>query len=105
MDTKDRLIVALDVPSVAAAAAMVEKLGQTKRRPRSDIPRRALGKTGVDVSILCFGGAHWGRMEDDTEAIRVLHEAIDAGITFLDNAWEYNNDVPVAANTAALLVA
>ena len=55
-----------------------------------DIPRRALGKTGVDVSILCFGGAHWGRMEDDAEAIRVLHEAIDAGVTFFDNAWEYN---------------
>lgn len=56
----------------------------------SEIPRRALGKTGVDVSILCFGGAHWGRMEDDAEAIRVLHEAIDAGVNFLDNAWEYN---------------
>lgn len=55
-----------------------------------DIPTRALGTTGVKVSILCFGGAHWGRIEQDTEAIRVLHEAIDAGITFLDNAWEYN---------------
>ncbi len=55
-----------------------------------EIPRRALGKTGVDVSILCFGGAHWGRMADDADAIRLLHEAIDAGITFLDNAWEYN---------------
>ncbi len=55
-----------------------------------EIPKRALGKTGVHVSILCFGGAHWGRMENDAEAIRVLHEAIDAGVTFLDNAWEYN---------------
>jgi aryl-alcohol dehydrogenase-like predicted oxidoreductase len=55
-----------------------------------EIPQRALGKTGVKVSVLCFGGAHWGRMENDAEAIRVLHEAIDAGVTFLDNAWEYN---------------
>ena len=55
-----------------------------------EIPERALGKTGVSVSALCFGGAHWGRIESDAEAIRVLHEAIDAGITFLDNAWEYN---------------
>jgi aryl-alcohol dehydrogenase-like predicted oxidoreductase len=49
-----------------------------------------LGKTGVQVSALCFGGAHLGRIENDAEAIRILHEAIDAGMTFLDNAWEYN---------------
>jgi predicted aldo/keto reductase-like oxidoreductase len=55
-----------------------------------EVPKRLLGKTGVQVSALCFGGAHWGRIEDDAEAIRILHEAIDAGVTFLDNAWEYN---------------
>lgn len=55
-----------------------------------DIPVRPLGKTGVKVSALCFGGAHWGRIGDDAEAIRILHEAVDAGVTFLDNAWEYN---------------
>lgn len=55
-----------------------------------EVPKRTLGKTGVEVSALCFGGAHWGRMQHDSEAIHVLHEAIDAGITFLDNAWEYN---------------
>ena len=55
-----------------------------------EIPRRALGKTGVQVSALCFGGAHWGRIQDDAEAIRLLHAAIDAGVNFFDNAWEYN---------------
>ena len=55
-----------------------------------NIPRRMLGKTGVEVSALCFGGAHVGRIQDDAEAIRLLHAAIDAGVTFLDNAWEYN---------------
>ncbi|MDR4480443.1 MAG: aldo/keto reductase [Nitrospira sp.] len=55
-----------------------------------EIPRRALGNTGVQVSALCFGGAHWGRIQDDAEAIRLLHAAIDAGVNFLDNAWEYN---------------
>ena len=54
------------------------------------IPTRALGKTGVDVSVLCFGGAHWGRISTEAEGIRVLHEAIDSGVTFMDNAWEYN---------------
>ena len=55
-----------------------------------DVPTRPLGKTGVHVSALCFGGAHWGKIKDDGEAIRILHEAIDAGVTFMDNAWEYN---------------
>jgi aryl-alcohol dehydrogenase-like predicted oxidoreductase len=55
-----------------------------------EIPKRMLGKTGEQVSALCFGGAHWGRMDSEAEAIRVLHEALEAGITFLDNAWEYN---------------
>jgi aryl-alcohol dehydrogenase-like predicted oxidoreductase len=55
-----------------------------------EVPKRALGKTGVDVSVLCFGGAHWGRMSSEAEAMRVLHEAIDAGVAFMDNAWEYN---------------
>jgi len=55
-----------------------------------EVPKRMLGKTGVQVSALCFGGAHWGRMDSESEAIRVLHEALEAGVTFLDNAWEYN---------------
>jgi aryl-alcohol dehydrogenase-like predicted oxidoreductase len=55
-----------------------------------EVPRRPLGKTGVEVSALCFGGAHLGRIRDDAEAVRLLHDAIDAGVTFLDNAWEYN---------------
>lgn len=56
----------------------------------ADVPLRPLGHTGVKVSALGFGGAHWGRMDNSGEAIRILHEAIDAGVTFLDNAWEYN---------------
>jgi aryl-alcohol dehydrogenase-like predicted oxidoreductase len=59
-------------------------------RPASGgIPRRVLGTTGVEISALCFGGAHLARIASETEAIRILHEAIDEGITFMDNAWEY----------------
>jgi len=54
------------------------------------IPRRPLGKTGEEVSILCLGGAHLGRTPSEAEAIRIVHAAIDAGMDFLDNAWEYN---------------
>ncbi|HEV2073538.1 MAG TPA: aldo/keto reductase, partial [Thermomicrobiales bacterium] len=53
------------------------------------IPTRPFGGTGDQVSILGLGGAHIGKPSED-EAIRIVHEAIDAGVTFLDNAWEYN---------------
>jgi aryl-alcohol dehydrogenase-like predicted oxidoreductase len=56
-----------------------------------DIPRRPLGKTGIDVSILAIGGSHLGRVSNQNEATRIVHEAIDAGVSFFDNAWEYND--------------
>lgn len=52
------------------------------------VPTRQLGKTGVEVSILGVGGAHLSRCPEE-EAIRIVHEAIDGGVTFMDNAWEY----------------
>jgi aryl-alcohol dehydrogenase-like predicted oxidoreductase len=55
------------------------------------IPRRALGQTGAQVSVLGLGGSHLGGMKDETEARRVIDAAIDAGINFFDNAWEYHD--------------
>ena len=54
------------------------------------IPTRPLGNTGEDVSILSLGGYHIG-VPERSEGIRMIHAAIDAGITFMDNAWEYND--------------
>jgi len=56
-----------------------------------DIPLRPLGATGVHVSALGLGGHHLGQIESERTAIRVAHAAIDAGITFFDNAWEYHD--------------
>ncbi|MDE3241701.1 MAG: aldo/keto reductase [Nitrospirota bacterium] len=53
------------------------------------VPRRPLGRTGVEVSALCLGGAHLSRFGSEAEAVSLVHEAIDAGIDFMDNAWEY----------------
>ena len=56
------------------------------------IPTRPLGKTGVDVSIICFGGWHIGQpVIGDAEAERIIHAAVDEGITFFDNAWDYHD--------------
>ena len=55
------------------------------------IPLRPFGRhTDVAVSALCLGGYHLGAMTSAREAVRIVHAAIDAGITFMDNAWEYN---------------
>ena len=78
------------IVALGGTRGLVDALEPARSSVAGEIPKRLLGKTGVQVSALCFGGAHWGRIEDDTEAIRILHEAIDAGVTFLDNAWEYN---------------
>jgi len=53
------------------------------------IPRRRLGKQGVEVSAIGVGGHHLGELPDVETAIELVHEAIDAGITFFDNCWEY----------------
>jgi predicted aldo/keto reductase-like oxidoreductase len=55
------------------------------------IPLRSLGKTGVMVSCLGLGGYHLGDVRSEREAIRIVHEAVDHGITFMDNAWEYHD--------------
>jgi uncharacterized protein len=55
------------------------------------IPQRPLGRTGAKVSALGCGGHHLGDFKTVDEAIRLVHEAVDAGITFFDNCWEYWN--------------
>jgi len=53
--------------------------------------RRPLGKTGERVSALGLGGYTLANAPTREEAVRIVHEAIDAGVTFFDNAWEYND--------------
>ena len=55
-----------------------------------EIPRRPFGRSAETVSALALGGYHLGLVGNQREAIRIVHAAIDAGITFMDNAWEYN---------------
>src|SRR6267154_1973521 len=51
-----------------------------------EIPRRPLGRSAVQVSALGLGG-----LKTVEEAIRLVHEAVDSGIAFFDNCWEYWN--------------
>ncbi len=53
------------------------------------IPHRALGRTGVEVSAMGLGGYHLGTI-GRRQAVAIVQAAVDAGITFMDNAWEYH---------------
>lgn len=54
------------------------------------IGRRPFGRHADLVSIIGLGGYHLGNARTIAEAVRIVHEAIDAGVNFLDNAWEYH---------------
>lgn len=56
-----------------------------------EIPQRPFGRTGETVSALGMGGFHLGLAGSERESTALVHAAIDAGITFFDNAWEYHD--------------
>jgi aryl-alcohol dehydrogenase-like predicted oxidoreductase len=56
----------------------------------AEVPKRPLGKTGLQVSALGIGGYHLGSAGSDAEADQIVNEALDAGVNFFDNAWEYH---------------
>jgi aryl-alcohol dehydrogenase-like predicted oxidoreductase len=56
-----------------------------------DIPTRALGSTGEQVSAIGLGGWHLALSAvGQADSIRIIRNAIDRGITFMDNSWDYN---------------
>ncbi len=76
------------------AASFVMGLGMENSwaaENRNGIPYRALGHTGEKVSIIGLGGYHIGMQSDEQESIRIIRTAIDGGINFLDNCWDYND--------------
>jgi aryl-alcohol dehydrogenase-like predicted oxidoreductase len=66
------------------------KEGEVELPPGGVMPMRTLGRTGVKVSLLGLGGFHLGIPREDKEAVRIVHAAMDHGVTFLDNCWDYN---------------
>jgi aryl-alcohol dehydrogenase-like predicted oxidoreductase len=77
---------------VAATAALgASELLAADDGKTTGLPQRPLGKTGAKVSILCLGGWHIGDVKDKDEAVKIMHAAIDEGLTFFDNAWDYHD--------------
>ncbi len=58
--------------------------------PSFQVPKRPMGRTGLQVSILGMGGYHLGTAPSQTEVNNMVAKALDHGINFFDNAWEYH---------------
>jgi len=74
----------------AGSAGFAPDPGVTTASPRASVAQRQLGRTGVDVSMIGLGGFHIGQKLDEQESIRLIRTAVDEGITFMDNCWDYN---------------
>jgi uncharacterized protein len=88
----------LKTAAMAAAATTTvgaDLFAATPSAPsKDDVARRTLGRTGAQVSIVGIGGYHLGKSGvSEEEAIRIIRTALDSGINFLDNCWDYNDGV------------
>src|ERR1700761_9099602 len=93
MDRRDFLKTAAVAATgtVTSANAQSAQSSVAARRPESpNMIYRELGRTGERVSAIGMGGYHIGKQQDPDESIRLMRSAIDRGITFLDNCWDYN---------------
>ncbi len=81
----------LQTAVAAGAAAGLASVAGADETGKHGLPLRPLGKTGERVSCLCLGGWHIGSVKDHAEAIRIMHAAIDEGMTFFDNCWDYHD--------------
>ena len=71
-----------------AAAGNLLRPAETER---GDMRYRKLGRTGEEVSLIGVGGYHIGSVKDVREATKIVRTAIDRGVTFMDNCWDYHD--------------
>jgi len=79
-----------DFLKTATGATVVSSFaGKFAKAADAPIPYRTLGHTSEKISMVGIGGYHLGRPSEE-EAIRIVRTALDSGINFLDNCWDYN---------------
>src|SRR5689334_10921717 len=79
---------AIGTIAAASLAAAVPSFGEETRS--GDMIYRTLGRTGVKVSAIGLGGYHIG-VPSEADGIKIIRTAIDRGVTFLDNCWDYHD--------------
>ncbi len=80
--------------TVAAGAAATERLIGAKTPEAEGMIYRKLGRTGERVSAIGLGGYHIGKSTlSEQDSVQLVRQAVDRGITFMDNCWDYNDGV------------
>jgi len=87
---KTTAIAALPASLYGAAATEALPAAKTQGGP-GEMKYRILGKTGKRISLLGLGGYHIGVPQDEAASIALIRRAIDSGINFMDNCWDYHN--------------
>jgi aryl-alcohol dehydrogenase-like predicted oxidoreductase len=77
-------------PELSAEESM-SKWERPKETIRGEMRFRQLGSTGEEVSLIGVGGFHIGKQKDESESIKIIRSAIDAGVNFMDNSWDYHD--------------
>jgi len=78
-------------PLISGGSMAQQQSGQSTQVPAGEIPKKTLGRTGIQVSAIGLGGYHLGSAETDQAANEIVAKALDHGVTFFDNAWEYHD--------------
>jgi uncharacterized protein len=79
------------VAAGSAATTRAREMVKERLAEGQPIPKKPLGKTGVQVSTLGLGGFHLAASSDPKVTDEIVGMAIEAGVNFIDNAWEYHN--------------
>lgn len=97
MERRDFIKSAAAVVTAAATKGAGQLSNQSSHpvpRPKApDMQYRQLGQTGEEVSVIGLGGYHIGKQADPDESVRLIRTAIDRGISFMDNCWDYNGGI------------
>jgi aryl-alcohol dehydrogenase-like predicted oxidoreductase len=85
--------------AVLGATSVADRMGMAERQQNGDaaaktseepVPHRPLARTGIEVSAMALGGYHLGSAKNQQEANEIVAQAMDAGVNFFDNAWDYH---------------
>jgi predicted aldo/keto reductase-like oxidoreductase len=79
----------LQAGAAGLAAGSLVTVAAAQEKSPGGIPLRPLGRTGEKVTMICLGGFHAAVSEPEEASIRLIQRAVDEGINFLDNAWDY----------------
>jgi hypothetical protein len=74
-----------------ADAEEIANLPRPTETRKGDMLYRSFGKTGETVSVVGVGGSHIGQTSSQDLATKIIRTAIDHGVNFMDNSWDYNN--------------